>query len=230
MSQLLSNDVSAESELTDRVRRTSVHASGLALFNRLFCFRYESCGCVDPAEWSTRHFASRNGTGVIKAPLCNRTDPCFIPAEQRFADEPEIWSTHCSECPAGCLWTTYVTALSSLSAPLKWHMNRIRAHVESSGIPLPVNWSSTWQSEILSSYVGLDVLTSNSRVENFSEIAAITGIDVMSTVGGHTGLWIGISFLSVMELIEMLYRLFRYYCRRLGRVARKRRQSRRSRH
>lgn len=168
-----------------------------------------------------RYFDSRNGTGVIEAPLCNSTDSCYIPAEQQFADKPETWITHCSECSLSCVWKTYVTQLSSLAGPLKWHMNRIRAQVESSGVPLPVNWSNTWQSEILSSYVGLDVLTSNSRVENFSEIAAMTGIDVMSNVGGHTGLWIGISFLSVMELIEMLYRLFRYYCHRLSQVAQK---------
>ncbi|CAF4945099.1 unnamed protein product, partial [Rotaria sp. Silwood1] len=32
----------------------------------------------------------------------------------------------------------------------------------------------------------------------------------LSNVGGQTGLWIGISFLSVMEFIEMLYRILRY--------------------
>ncbi|CAF4410788.1 unnamed protein product, partial [Adineta steineri] len=36
-----------------------------------------------------------------------------------------------------------------------------------------------------------------------------------SNVGGQTGLWIGISFLSLMELAEMIYRLIRSQCHRL---------------
>jgi hypothetical protein len=38
----------------------------------------------------------------------------------------------------------------------------------------------------------------------------MTSVDVLSNVGGQTGLWIGVSFLSIMELAEMLYRLIRY--------------------
>ncbi|CAF4364384.1 unnamed protein product, partial [Rotaria sordida] len=41
--------------------------------------------------------------------------------------------------------------------------------------------------------------------------ASISGIDVLSNVGGHTGLWIGVSFLSIMEFVEMIYRLTRYH-------------------
>ena len=186
---------------------------------------YDHCGCVDPYEWSARYFISPDGSRVIEAPLCNRTDPCFLEANQQFVVDATLWSTYCAECALACVWTTYVSKLSSFSAPPKWRMNRIKGYVESWTVPLPVNWSSTWQSDIVSSYVALDVFTADYRVDNYSETAAITGVDVMSNVGGHTGLWIGISFLSVMELVEMLYRLLRYYCRRLRRVAQKRGQS-----
>jgi hypothetical protein len=187
-----------------------MHALRVSLSHHCVCSSYDQCGCVDPFEWSARYFASHNGSGVIEAPLCNRTDSCFIPAKQRFADEPEIWKAYCSECPLDCIWTTYVTKLSALAAPAAWHMNRIKEHVESSGIKLPMNWSSTWQSDVMGSYVGLEVVTGNARIENFTETAQLSGIDVMSAVGGHTGLWIGISFLSLMEMVEMLYRLARH--------------------
>jgi hypothetical protein len=35
-------------------------------------------------------------------------------------------------------------------------------------------------------------------------------VDLLSNVGGQTGLWIGVSFLALMELVEMLYRLVRF--------------------
>ena len=38
-----------------------------------------------------------------------------------------------------------------------------------------------------------------------------------SNVVGQTGLWIGISFVSVMEVVEMLYRLLRHECHVLKR-------------
>ena len=46
----------------------------------------------------------------------------------------------------------------------------------------------------------------------FSQQATTSPVDVISDVGGQTGLWIGISFLSLFEVVEMLYRLIRYEC------------------
>ena len=88
-------------------------------------------------------------------------------------------------------------------------MNDIKAFVESSQVPLPVNWSTTWASEIQAGYVSLEVAYETTRTEVYSQQATIGVVDVISNVGGNTGLWIGISFLSLMELAEMLYRLIR---------------------
>jgi hypothetical protein len=46
----------------------------------------------------------------------------------------------------------------------------------------------------------------------------MTAVDVLSNVGGQTGLWIGVSFLSIMELAEMLYRLVRYQYHAIRRI------------
>ena len=48
-------------------------------------------------------------------------------------------------------------------------------------------------------------------VETCTETATLELVDVISNVGGQTGLWIGISFLSLMEIIEMFYRLIRHH-------------------
>ncbi|CAF3136211.1 unnamed protein product [Rotaria sp. Silwood2] len=58
----------------------------------------------------------------------------------------------------------------------------------------------------------MEVICQSTEVENYIQEASIHSFDIISNVGGHTRLWIGISFLSIMEFIEMLYRLIRYQC------------------
>ncbi len=101
-------------------------------------------------------------------------------------------------------------------------MNDIKQFVESSSIPLPANWNTTWSSDIPANYVALEVVCENTRVTNYTQDATLTAVDVLSNVGGQTGLWIGISFLSLMEVAEMLYRLIRYQCYRVREKVRKR--------
>lgn len=96
-------------------------------------------------------------------------------------------------------------------------MADLKKQVESFGVPLANNWSQTWQEEIGKNYVAVEVVGETSNVEDYTEQASTTGTDLLSNVGGQTGLWIGISFLSFMEILEMLYRLVRYYCTRLYR-------------
>jgi hypothetical protein len=89
-------------------------------------------------------------------------------------------------------------------------MNDIKQFVESSSIPLPANWSTTWPTEIQANYVGLSVVCETTRVDSYTQQATLGAVDVVSNVGGQTGLWIGISFLSLMEVAEMLFRLIRH--------------------
>ena len=55
----------------------------------------------------------------------------------------------------------------------------------------------------------LNVQCESLFVEYFNQTASITLVDVLSNIGGQTGLWIGVSFLSMMEVVEMTYRLLR---------------------
>ncbi len=57
----------------------------------------------------------------------------------------------------------------------------------------------------------MDIICEVSIVEAYSQSALLSGADLLSNIGGLTGLWIGASFLSLMELVEMFYRLARYH-------------------
>jgi hypothetical protein len=101
-------------------------------------------------------------------------------------------------------------------------MDEIKAFVETSSVPLARNWSTQWSSEISKNYVALNVDCEGTIVENFTQSASVTGLDVLAGVGGHSGLWIGISFLSLMEIVEMLFRLARHQYRNLREKLRRR--------
>ncbi len=89
-------------------------------------------------------------------------------------------------------------------------MDGIKAFVENSSVPLPANWSTTWRQQIHANYLQVSVICETTVVENYTQIATIQLVDVLSNIGGQTSLWIGMSFLSMMELAEMLYRLIQY--------------------
>jgi len=91
-------------------------------------------------------------------------------------------------------------------------MDGIKAFVESSSVPLPANWSTNWRDQIYTNYLQLSVICETTIVENYTQKATIQLVDVLSNIGGQTSLWIGMSFLSLMELAEVFYRLIRYQC------------------
>ncbi len=137
-------------------------------------------------------------------------DPCYSAAATTFQSSQSIWTEYGGDCNLECSSNEFVIKLSSSSAPPPWSMDDIKQFVESSSIPLPANWSTTWPTEIQANYVGMSVVCETTRVDSYTQQAALSAVDVISNVGGQTGLWIGISFLSLMEVAEMLFRLIRY--------------------
>ncbi|UJR18328.1 hypothetical protein I4U23_005230 [Adineta vaga] len=171
---------------------------------------YEQCGCVDPSQWSARYVLPLGSSTVIQSQLCSVSDLCYTNATTRFQSTPEIFHKYGSNCGLDCSNIEFPLKISSSLAPMEWDIDDIKAFVESSSIPLPLNWSITWRNDIQTNYVGLDIVCETTRVTSYIQQASLSPVDVLSNIGGQTGLWIGISFLSLMELAEMLYRLIRH--------------------
>lgn len=173
-------------------------------------YRYQECGCIDPIEWAARYIVLPGTINIIYSYLCNVSDPCYSQAAIQFQGSSTSSTQIAVDCGLECSSNEFIIKTSYISAPLQWHMNDIKEFVESSSIPLPANWSTTWSSEIQANYVALSIVCETTRVESYTQQATLSAVDVISNVGGQTGLWIGISFLSLMEVVEMLYRLIRH--------------------
>ncbi|CAF0965271.1 unnamed protein product [Rotaria sordida] len=172
---------------------------------------YHECGCVSPHQWTAQSIVLPSTNKIIVAPLCNKTDRCYDNATIRIRSTNSIWDQFCTDCSQACSAVDFTVTPSVVSAPSDVRLSDIKKFVETSNIPLPKNWSTTWQSEIENNFVSVDVVCQTPRIETYTQDASISGIDVLSNVGGHTGLWIGVSFLSIMEFVEMIYRLTRYH-------------------
>ena len=157
-------------------------------------------------RWSVRSVLLQGTDRVLRAPICYMENECINAAMLALANLTFV-EQYCSECNPACSTIDFVVTPSSSAAPSAIYAETIKSKIESLDVPLPSNWSTTWLSEIENNYVGLDVVCQSPMLENLTEQPTITPIDVLSNVGGQSGLWIGVSFLSIMEFIEMLYRL-----------------------
>ena len=179
-------------------------------------FRYVECGCVNPFMWSTRSIVLPGTNKTITAPLCNisDTDLCYIRAFDKLLNSADLKEKYCSDCSQQCSIVDFILQTSSLSTPMEWQLAGIKQFVENSTIPLPSDWSTAWHTYIQTSYLAISVVRQTNIVENYTQSPQLDHVDVISNIGGQTGLWIGMSFLSLMELIEMIYRVIRATLRR----------------
>ncbi len=165
---------------------------------------------MSPYEWSARSVVDPDTNTIIEAPLCNLTDTCYADAAIRITRTESIWDEFCSNCSQQCSNVNFVVTPSAVAAPSLPYAYIAKRFVEAVSVPLPSNWSTNWLYEVQNNYIVLEVVSETTQVENYTQNPSIGPVDLLSNVGGQTGLWIGISFLSLMELIEMLYRLVRY--------------------
>lgn len=177
-----------------------------------FYFSYQECGCVNPALWDRRTIILPGSDTVIQAPLCDVTDPCIRTAVIKFMNVSFESQNLDFDCPQECKLIDFDIKKSSLATPLEWQILSIKRFVERTNVTRPPDWSTAWRAHIHANYLAITVSRETYVVESITQKATISPVDVLSNIGGQTGLWIGISLLSIMELIEMLYRLIRHQC------------------
>ena len=190
-------------------------------------FSYEKCGCVSPYMWNVRSILLPDTNEIILAPLCNdaNSTSCYNGAMDTFLKTLSLQKQYCSYCSQQCSIVDFVIQNSALASPLEWQMNEIKRFVENSTVPLLSYWSTGWQGYIQKNYLAVSVVPETTTVENITQHAQFSPVDVLSNIGGQIGLWIGMSFLSIMELIEMFYRLARYQYHLIKQALQRRQQT-----
>lgn len=177
--------------------------------SNLIIDRYQKCGCLNPLEWLARSVLLSDNQTIIDAPLCQINNYCYLFAANQLTNSSDDWDQFCSHCTRSCFTADYIVTPSAAMTTSDFQAYFMKIFVEATGVPLPANWTTQWPTHVQKNYFAVEVIQQTVLVENYSQEASVTAVDVLSNVGGHTGLWIGISFLSIMEFVEMLYRLGR---------------------
>ncbi|UJR20215.1 hypothetical protein I4U23_023346 [Adineta vaga] len=188
------------------------YSQNLCLKLNIQIYTYTQCGCVNPTLWDIRKIILPNSSYAFIAPLCNRSDLCPIEASQKFFSSVTNSAESGGHCPQQCSMIDFLVKKSSLASPMEWQYAGIKNFVEQSSIPYPSDWSTRWREYISANYLAVNILRETHVVENNIQKASIDPVALLSNIGGQTGLWLGISLLSIMELFEMFYRLLRYQC------------------
>jgi hypothetical protein len=176
-----------------------------------FFSRYSVCSCTSPVLWNARTVLLPNGT-VILAPICTVFEPCYLAALNKFMNDLSIIDQQCSHCTSECQLTSFGVQLSSIlvsfifnwfdiSSSLKLQAPAIATQVainqwleknalinSSRTISLPADWSSNSSTYIKQNYVGLQVVLGTFLVNSYTQSATLSWTDVLSNVGGQTGL------------------------------------------
>ena len=171
-------------------------------------FSYQECGCTSPLHWSARFVVLPGADKVTEVPLCYPSNACYAAATSRLTGSEILWEQYCSHCQQACSTTEFSvtpTGASTIASNFVWE---VKNFVESKGVSQPPNWETNWPLLIYADYFAFEVVPQSDLVETLTQEPAISSTDLLGNVGGHTGLWIGISFLSLMEVIEMLCHIF----------------------
>lgn len=165
-------------------------------------------------KWAARNVLMAGSKEVINAPLCSSNDACYGLASSTIQNDEKLWNQYCSNCKEACSNVDFTIKTSVSTAPVQERFLELKAKIERLPVPLPKNWLTEWENHIQKNYVMIEIVLETTRVDIFEQNPSISPVDLISNIGGHTGLWIGISFLSLLELVEMVYRLIDLTIRR----------------
>ncbi|XP_041079709.1 amiloride-sensitive sodium channel subunit delta-like isoform X1 [Polyodon spathula] len=148
-----------------------------------------SCGC---GMWE---FPVPKGMNV---PFCNITNKDINHCVQLFEDKFAHNELDCS-CPLQCEEEIFELTLSSSQWPSVVYMDKFARQLKSSGGKL-----AQVTNRIRDNLVKVVINYQQLNYELIEEAPAIRAIDLVSSIGGLVGLWIGVSICTVAEFLELL--------------------------
>ena len=143
----------------------------------------------------------------MEAPLCNRIDPCYTEALDHFQTEEWILESYCFECLPECSTTNLFNRDFFASDSTALDDERYNCHMFHYLKIDQENGNQKLKRIMLPSLLFCET----TQVDNYMQMVSINSVDLLSNVGNHTNLRIGIRFLPVIQLVKMLRRLIRYH-------------------
>ncbi|UJR30356.1 hypothetical protein I4U23_017891 [Adineta vaga] len=213
-SQKCRNDLTVDME--DIFGSTSIRYSQ-ALCYKLCEIRLitNQCNCTDRLFMVFSQFFNRNLTNKIKTnDSCSLKNKCFNNRHRLNSIQ------YCPHCLPECELIQYTIQSSYADYPnfrsiekVSKRIKRFLRRINSTSYENRSTCSKNPNEAFLDDIVAVGITASPYATEILSESPMYTWVDLISSIGGQTGLWIGVSLISFVELVELLFLLFRHLIR-----------------
>ncbi|CAF0821609.1 unnamed protein product [Rotaria sordida] len=127
--------------------------------------------------------------------------------------QPDVgYKNWCPQCTPECKNTDFNTVLSALSYPSPKQKASVtkrllRNQSNSSSILLPDDFALKSDLYLNNNLLKITITYSNYYVIVYNQKAKILIVDLFSSIGGQTGIWLGLSILGVIEFGEVLFKM-----------------------
>ena len=108
------------------------------------------------------------------------------------------------QCPLECDYVTYDLSISSLTFPNKQFYDSLN-----------LNKSEMTLSKYRQLYLGVDIFFPVKQFTEVSETPKITFVDLVSSIGGALGVFLGLSVFSLFEMFEIVLKILFFLCKRI---------------
>ena len=181
-------------------------------YRQKYCFKlcYQSlimtnCSCFDPRY--PNPFKSSN----------QKLKPCYLDQEYKCMQEIKLdfentnLRLKCGDslCPEECLKVNYLTSVSTATYPTDEYCKYLQNQVSlTSRFRNETNFNIL-TAQIKNSFVKINVFYNDITYTLLHESPTTTWDSLIGQIGGQLGLFIGISFLSMIELLELFFETLR---------------------
>ncbi|CAF0910966.1 unnamed protein product [Rotaria sp. Silwood1] len=187
-----------------------------ALCFKLCEFRFieRICHCTDQLLMVFFQFFSENNTTRTDTnSSCSIKDRCLLHRNRFNARK------YCPECLPECELIQFKIQSSYADYPNTRStdkvLTRVEKHLKTTGKSVVhLNTSACLNNRkgaLLDNIVAVEISASPFATEILAESPMYTWVDVISSIGGQTGLWIGVSLISFVEIAELLFLLLCHF-------------------
>ncbi|CAF0884383.1 unnamed protein product [Rotaria sordida] len=217
--RIISFSQRCRNNLTNNMKR--IFGSNNVRYSQTLCFKLcefrfikKLCNCTDQLLMVFLQFFSQNYTTYANTDnLCSIKNKCLT-YRNLFNS-----SKHCPECLPECELIQYKIQSSYADYPNTRSTDKVLQRVENylkttgySVVPLNTSaCSNNRKGALLDNIVAVEISASPFATEILSESLMYTWVDVISSIGGQTGLWIGVSLISFVEIAELLFLLMCHF-------------------
>ena len=204
-------DPTSLSSSTSKLYQLILTSVGEKRYRQKYCFKLcyqievvNNCSCYDAAYVNT----NKTNRNIL---ACHQTENLLCKESVASYFSRTGWNTLClDQCPIECKQVTYKTSLHSASYPSDTYIQYLLQQSSfTSKYSTSIQNSSEFKSIISNSIAKINIFYSDISYIVFTEAPTFTWEDLLGSIGGALGLFIGISFLSVAELFEILFEIIR---------------------